>query len=105
MVLDAVERIERRMPGRLGSIELAVEMVPPSDPAAWEPQEVALSRLFPAERSLPTRVVVYRRPVETRAADRADLPAMVNDIVVEQLAGALGVEPTELDPGYERGDR
>jgi predicted Zn-dependent protease with MMP-like domain len=61
---------------------------------------VPLSRLFPGERSLPPRVVLYRRPIETRVEDAADLAGIVNDIVVEQLAGALGVEPSTLDPDY-----
>lgn len=100
MVLDAIERIERRLPQGLGDLELAVELVPPSDPAPWEPQQVPLSRLFPADRQLPTRVVLYRRPIETRVDDPRDLPAVVNDIVVEQVSAALGVDPTTLDPGY-----
>lgn len=101
MVLDAVERVERRLPQGLGDIELAVELIPPSDPAPWEPQQVPLSRLFPADRGLPTRVVLYRRPIETRVDDPRELAAVVNDVVVEQLSVALGVDPTELDPGYE----
>lgn len=103
-VLDAVERIERRRPRGIGGVEFAVELVPPSDPAPWEHQQVPLSRLFPAEGRLPARIVLYRRPIETRVDDPRDLPAVINDIVVEQLAGALDVEPDELDPGYRRDD-
>lgn len=103
MVLDALERIERRRPHGLENLEVAVELVPPSDPAPWEPQEVPLSRLFPADHDLPARIVLYRRPIETRVGDDRDLAAIVNDIVVEQLAEALGVAPSELDPGYDRG--
>ncbi len=104
LVLDALERIERRLPGGLSTVELAVELVPPSDPAPWEPAQVPLSRLFPAEPGLPARVVLYRRPIETRAGDPRDLPGLINDIVVEQLAGALGVEPGTLDPEYRVDD-
>ncbi|HYO86331.1 MAG TPA: metallopeptidase family protein [Dermatophilaceae bacterium] len=104
VALDVLERVERRVPQSLERVELAVELVPPSDPAPWEPQEVPMSRLFPAEKSLPTRIVLYRRPIETRAHDRAELSAMVNDIVVEQLASALGLDPTDLDPGFGRPD-
>lgn len=104
LVLDALERIERRLPGGLSNVELAVELVPPSDPAPWEPAQVSLSRLFPAEGGMPARVVLYRRPIETRATDPRDLPGLVNDIVVEQLAGALGVEPITLDPEYRDDD-
>lgn len=104
LVLDAVERIERRVRGGIGDVEIAVELVPPSDPAPWEHHQVPLSRLFPAEGKLPPRVVLYRRPIETRVDDPRDLAAVINDIVVEQLAGALGVEPTTLDPGYRDDD-
>jgi len=101
LVLDAVERIERRLPQGIGDIEMAVELVPPSDPAPWEPQQVPLARLFPAERGLSTRVVLYRRPIETRVDDARDLAGVVNDVVVEQVATALGVSPSVLDPGYD----
>ncbi|WP_284302985.1 metallopeptidase family protein [Mobilicoccus caccae] len=104
LVLDAVERIERRVASGIGDIEFAVELVPPSDPTPFEPEQVPLSRLFPSERGLPARIVLFRRPIETRVDDPRDLAVMVNDIVVEQLAAALGVEPTTLDPGYRDQD-
>ena len=47
---------------------------------------------------MPARIVVYRRPVETRANDRRELVALVNDVVVEQVAAMLEVDPHELDP-------
>jgi len=45
--------------------------------------------------------VVYRRPVETRATDARELAALVNDVVVEQVASMLGLNPRDLDPGYD----
>lgn len=101
LVLDAVERLERRWRAELESIEFAVEDVPPADPSPWEDGGVPLGRFFPAERGLPARVVVYRRPVETRA-DAAELPVFVHEVVVEQVASALGLEPERIDPGYGR---
>ncbi|WP_312720952.1 metallopeptidase family protein [Mobilicoccus sp.] len=101
LVLDAVERVERRVGQGIGDIEFAVELVPPSDPTPFEPERVPLSRLFAAERGIPARIVLFRRPIETRVEDPRDLAVMINDIVVEQIAGALGVEPTTLDPGYQ----
>jgi predicted Zn-dependent protease with MMP-like domain len=50
---------------------------------------------------MPARIVVYRRPVETRATDSRELAALVNDVVVEQAASLLGVDPRELDAGYD----
>lgn len=104
LVLDAVERIERRFAPGIGDVEMAVELVPPSDPAPWESAHVPLSRLFPSEKGLPARIVLYRRPIETRVSDRADLAAVVNDIVVEQLAALLSVDPEQLDPDYDGRD-
>lgn len=98
LVLDAVERLEHRWAEQLADVEFAVEDVPPSDPAPWEHGEVPLGRLFPATGGLSTRIVVYRRPLETRALDRSMLAPMVHEVVVEQVAQLLGVEPGKVDP-------
>jgi len=99
-VLDAVERLEQRWGKQLDGVEFAVEDVPPSDPAPWEHGEVTLGRFFPAQNELPPRVVVYRRPVETRAAEDHELAVLVNDVVVEQVAHLLGLTPEQVDPRY-----
>jgi len=99
-VLDSVERLERRWSSELDGVEVAVEDVPPSDPAPWEDDEVPLGRLFPAQGELPPRIVVYRRPVETRAADDEDLGPLVHDVVVEQVAHLLRIPPERVDPRY-----
>lgn len=94
LVLDAVQLIERRVGRELTELEVAVEDVPPTDPAPWE-SGVALGRLFPAEWSLPARVVLYRRPVEARAQDD-DLATLVHELLAEQVAGMLGLDPEDL---------
>jgi predicted Zn-dependent protease with MMP-like domain len=104
LVLDAAERLERRLGQRLEEVELAVEEVPPSDPAPWE-SGVPLGRLFPRQGSEAARIVLYRRPVETRANDQAELVELVNDVVVEQVAALLGRDPEELDPRYDEGEQ
>ena len=101
LVLDAAARLEERSRAGFGDVEFAVEDVPPSDPAPWEAADVPLGRLFAAQARTPARIVVYRRPVETRANDARELAALVNDVVVEQVAALLGVDPRELDPGYD----
>lgn len=101
LVLDAASRLEQRIGKDLGDVEFAVEDVPPSDPAPWEAADIALGRLFAAQGRMPARIVIYRRPVETRADDERELAALVNEVVIEQVAAMLGVDPAELDPGYE----
>lgn len=101
LVLDAVEDLDPRWREPLQRVEVAVEDVPPADPSPWEAGEVPLGRVFPADRGLPARVVVYRRPVEARSQGATDLADLVRTVVVEQLAHVLDVSPRELDPGYE----
>lgn len=101
LVLDAVEALQRRWSAQLSRTEFAVEDVPPSDPAPWESDGVPLGRCFPAESGQPARVVVYRRPLEARAADLEDLADLVRDVVVEQVAALLARAPEDIDPHYE----
>lgn len=104
LVLDAVERLERRWKRQLEGVEFAVEDVPPSDPAPWEHGEVPLGRFFPAQGQFPARIVIYRRPVESRTADEQDLAVLVHEVVVEQLAHLLGLAPEQVDPAYRDDD-
>ncbi|EWT00480.1 hypothetical protein N865_14860, partial [Intrasporangium oryzae NRRL B-24470] len=98
-VLDAAARLEATVGRAFPVVEFAVEDVP-RGPATWDHREVPLGRLFPATSTRPARIVVYRRPVETRVSDRRDVAALVADIVTEQVAGLLGVAPEDLDPGF-----
>ncbi len=103
LVLAAVERLEKRWSRQLDGAEFAVEDVPPSQPAPWEHGGVPLGRYFPADAGLPPRIVVYRRPVETRALDVEELEDLVRDVVVEQVAHLLARSPDEVDPEYSGG--
>ncbi|MGH3424291.1 MAG: metallopeptidase family protein [Nocardioidaceae bacterium] len=105
-VLDAVERLEHRWPQQMQYLDFGVEDVPPTAPAGpdaeWDDSPVPLARLFPAGRNRRARIVLYRRPVEARAVPD-ELPALVHDIVVEEVAHMLGKQPEEVDPRYGDG--
>jgi predicted Zn-dependent protease with MMP-like domain len=104
LVLDAVEHLEDRWGKQLAEVEFAVEDVPPLPPADGADQpSVPLARVFPAVGRRPPRIVIYRRPLEARAADREELGDIVHDIVVEHVAELLGLEPETVDPGYADG--
>ncbi len=99
LVMAAAERLEPRWGPHWGRIEFAVEEVPPSAPAAWE-GGVPLGRLFPEDAGQPARLVLYRRPIEDRAATPGDLSGLVRDIVAEHVAHVLGRSPHDVDPDY-----
>ncbi len=106
LVLDAVERLEERWAEQLRAVEFAVDEVPPADPvdgpATGDPVPLGAAVERTGER--PARVVLYRRPIEARAPDARELAALVHDVVVEQVAELLGVEPGTVDPGYDEDD-
>lgn len=94
LVLDAIQLIEQRFGRDLSGMEVAVEEVPPADPAPWE-NGIPLGRLFPAEGSLPPRVVLYRRPIEARAHGD-EVGVLVHEVVLEQVAMLWGTDPDDL---------
>ena len=99
LVLDVVSEIDERWSKRLGVLEYAVEDAP-QVPDDWHPETVPLSSLVRGARGAPSRLVLFRRPIEHRALSRHDLEAMVLTVVVEQVAELLGVEPEVVDPRY-----
>ncbi|WP_244960213.1 metallopeptidase family protein [Actinomyces faecalis] len=98
MVATAAEDLSRRWPV-VKTIQLAVEEVPPSDPAPWE-RGVVLGRGFSAEprAGLPSRIIIYRQPVSSRADGEEELVELVRQVVVEQVAQMLGRRPEDIDP-------
>ena len=104
LVIESASRLEEAWGRAFPPVEFGVEDVPPSDPAPWEHSEVPLGRLFGAEGREPARIVIYRRPVETRVQGQRELATLIADVVTEQVAALLGVSPEELDPGYAEDD-
>ena len=52
----------------------------------------------------PPRIVVYRRPLMARADGEDELGELVFDVVVEEFARMLGIDPADVDPGYAGGE-
>lgn len=103
LVLDAVEVLEREYGKELAGVEFAVEEVPPDlnvyDSDVLEDGEVPLARLLPGgpgRPSTPARIVLYRRPLEFRAVDNEDLADLIHDVIIEQVANLLGLDPEDI---------
>jgi hypothetical protein len=112
-VLEAYEPIERRWQDRLSALDVAVDEIPrisPKDPDSvqWPPEvvadgPVALSRLIPAGvdvrgNATRARIVLFRKPIERRVKDVAELAELLHEVLVAQVATLLGVEPSVIDP-------
>ncbi len=101
VVLDVVAELEERWHDRLGLVEYAVEDTPQL-PDDWGTRTVPLSSLVRGTGARPTRLVIFRRPIEHRAESPTDLEVMVHTVLVEQAAELLGLTPEQVDPRYRR---
>ncbi len=111
-VLEALEPIEQRWHDQLTQLDVAVDDVPEvvrtsADELHWgddvvQDGSVPLAKLVPAgvdRKGLPTRarIVLYRRPLEARAGHGTDLTDLLHDVLVEQVASYLGLDPDMVD--------
>ena len=111
LVLDAVARLEPRWESELASVEFAVQEVPEADELADDSGPLPLARVVPAtpdphnsgSPATAARIVVYRRPLLARAEDDDELSDLIFDVIVEEFARVLGLDPEAIDPGYRDG--
>lgn len=100
MALRIMRAVVGRWTGELGDVELAVEEVPVI-PQHWASATVPLSSYVEATGSGRPRLVLFRRPIEHRAENLAELEALLLTVIVEQLAEVLGLPVEDVLPGYE----
>jgi predicted Zn-dependent protease with MMP-like domain len=109
LVLLAISQLEPRWEAELSSVEFAVEEIPPAEPDPDDTDPVPLARLEPGapdslDRERPARILLYRRPLMARADGDEELAELVLDVIVEQFARWLGVDPQTVDPSYPGDD-
>ncbi len=109
LVLLAVSQLEPRWETELSAVEFAVEEVPPAEPDPDDAEPVPLARLEPGsatggEHDHPARIVLYRRPLMARAEGQEELAELVLDVIVEEFARWLGIDPQTVDPSYPGDD-
>ncbi|MEV0359625.1 MULTISPECIES: metallopeptidase family protein [unclassified Nocardia] len=113
LVLEAFAPLDSKWHDRLTKLDIAVDDVPKirplhPDSVTWPDEVVAdgpvpLSRLVPAGidrhgTATRARVVLFRKPLELRAGDPDDLVDLLREVLVQQIATYLGVDPDVIDP-------
>lgn len=81
----------------LDGISVGMEDVPDL-PASWAHDSVPLAAAVESPDGRAAEVVLYRRPLQLRAASREGLAILVRRTLVEQLAVVTGLSPEEIDP-------
>jgi predicted Zn-dependent protease with MMP-like domain len=104
LILEAVARLEPRWGTQMSAVEFAVEEIPRASPPGTTGEAVPLARLDMGtpggQPARPPRIVVYRRPLAARADTEEELGELIFEVLVEEFARLLGVEPEDVDPGY-----
>jgi predicted Zn-dependent protease with MMP-like domain len=94
---SAIERVKGHSPDAVAGVVFGIEEVPYLQ-TAWSGEQVPLAAALAPTPTTPGRVVLYRRPLEHRAASRSGLEILIHRTLVEQLAALTGRDVTELDP-------
>lgn len=115
-VIDAYAPLDSQWGSRLSHLDLAIDMIPrmhlragiilPEEIAADGP--VPLGRYIPAgvdQSGNPTRprLVVFRRPIERRAADRRELDILLKQVLIKLVAVHLGIAPMDVSDEWIEG--
>lgn len=102
-VHESLERVGRNCPEALLGVSVGVEDVPPVQ-VGWAGDRVPLAAAVESTPDRPGQVVIYRRPLEHRAASRRGLRILVHRTVVEQLSALTGRTVAEIDPEADDDD-
>ena len=103
-VKQALATIAEVDPHALDGMVVGVEDVPLLK-TAWSGDRVPMSAALEPSKGRPAQIVIYERPLEHRASNRAALRSLVHRTIVEQLSALtgrpvsdlLGHEPTDWD--------
>ncbi|GGL81792.1 hypothetical protein GCM10011575_45100 [Microlunatus endophyticus] len=99
----SIDRVQAHCPEALVGIVFGVEEVPFLQ-TAWSGEKVPLAAAVAPTPAALGRVVLYRRPLEHRAATRPGLQILVHRTLVEQLAALTGLSIGEIDPDADDED-
>lgn len=102
LVAAQIRRLMIGWPELVKPVQFAVEDVPPSDPTPWEGTPSTFSRSFPAGRGIPSRIVLYRMPIQNKTRERMEMELIIRDELVMQLAELYGRQPEDIDPMWGR---
>lgn len=103
-VSHALAQISEACPRALAAVDVGIEDVPTITAASWVPPRVPLAAALAPTVSTNGQVVLFRRPLERRAASRKGLQILVYRTLVEQLSSITGLGADEIDPTGRRAD-
>lgn len=109
LVVDSAERLRELWPAALAEVSYLVEEVPQQLEALIASGEQApLGKYAPATPATqdrpasPAVIAIYRHPVEALCDTAGQVRELVHEVVIEQVAGLLNMDPDTVDPLFRR---
>lgn len=112
LVVDSAERLRELWPSALADVGYLVEEIPQELEALLASGRAAplgkYSRGTPATADAPEQpplIAIYRHPVESLCDTPGQVRELVHEVMIEQVAGLLNIDPDTVDPlfGHFRG--
>lgn len=102
-VLESAQRLERLWGESIQTYQFVVQDIPPGlEELAASGEHLPFGAGAPAAGPRPAVITVYRHPVESAARGLVPVSELIHDVVVEQLATLMGMDPETVDPTYGR---
>ncbi|MBO0896394.1 metallopeptidase family protein [Arthrobacter sunyaminii] len=102
-VLESAQRLERLWGESIQSYQFVVQDIPPGlEELAATRGNIPFGAGTPAAGPKPAVITVYRHPIESAARGLVPVSELIHDVVVEQLATLIGMDPETVDPTYGR---
>lgn len=84
-------------------VDIGFEDVP-TNVERWWADKVPLASATSATSGRNASVVLFRRPIEHRAQDTAELRRLVHRALLEQLSALTGIDADQIDPSFDPDD-
>ncbi|MSR98240.1 metallopeptidase family protein [Arthrobacter sp. BL-252-APC-1A] len=102
-VMESAQRLERLWGEDIQSYQFVVQEIPDGlEDLVRRGGNVPLAASAPGNGPKPPVITIYRRPVESTARGLVPVNELIHDVVVEQLASLMGLDPELIDPTYGR---
>ena len=109
LVVDSAERLRELWPAALGNVGWLVEEIPGDLESLVASGESAplgkYTREMPAAAGQPEQlavIAIYRHPVEALCDTPGQVRELIHEVMIEQVAGLLNIDPDTVDPLFRR---
>ncbi|SEE65999.1 Zinicin-like metallopeptidase [Arthrobacter alpinus] len=109
LVVDSADRMRTLWPQAMADVEYLVEEVPDKlealiasgvqAPLGKYEHAVGATAETPAQ---PPSISIYRHPIEALCDTPAQVRELVHEVMVDQVAGLLNIDPDTVDPLFRR---